>query len=96
MIVSNKVAMQRVAQVYQEQKQGGRVSKQGSNLSFTDQVSLSSEGKEMQVTLQKLHNQGPLEISPRAEEIKIAVQQGTYEVSPKQVAAGILQSWLRG
>lgn len=94
MIVSNKVAVQRIAQVYQEQKQGGRVNKKGGNLSFTDEVSLSSEGKEMQAMLHKL--QTTPNIRPQAEEIKIAVQQGTYQVSPKQIASGILQSWTRG
>ena len=91
MIVSNKVAVQRIA--HQEQKQGGRIKKQGGSQSFNDEVRLSSEGKEMQAMLQKL--QAAPAIRPQAEEIKVAVQEGTYKVSPRQVAAGILQSWDR-
>lgn len=93
MIVSNKVAMQRITQVYQEQKQGGRVKKQGNSQPFHDEVRLSSEGKEMQAMLHKL--QTAPDIRPKAEDIKVAVQQGTYKVSPRQVAAGILESWVR-
>lgn len=93
MIVSNKVAVQRIARVYQEQRQAGRVKRQGGNQPFADEVRLSAEGKEMQAMLQKL--QAAPDIRPKAEEIKVAVQQGTYRVSPRQVAAGILESWGR-
>ena len=34
---------------------------------------------------------GP-DIRPRAEEIKVAVEQGTYRVSPKQIAQGIIRA----
>lgn len=90
MMISNKAAVQRVAQVYQEQRQAGRVRKQAGSPSYNDEVTLSAEGKEMQVMLQKL--QTAPDIRPRAEEIKVAVQNGTYQVSPHQIAQGILDA----
>jgi flagellar biosynthesis anti-sigma factor FlgM len=88
MIISNKAAVQRVAQVYQEQRQASRVRKQADNPSYSDEVTLSAEGKEMQALLQKLRSVP--DIRPRAEEIKVAVQDGTYQVSARQIAQGII------
>jgi flagellar biosynthesis anti-sigma factor FlgM len=90
MIISNKAAVQRVAQVYNEQRQANRVRKQAGNPSYNDEVTLSAEGKEMQALLQKLQN-AP-DIRPRAEEIKVAVQDGTYHVSARQIAQGIINA----
>ena len=93
MIISNKSAVQRVTQVYQEQHQANRVRKQAGNPSYNDEVTLSAEGREMQAMLQKLKSVP--DIRPRAEEIKVAVQDGTYQVSARQIAQGILnaQNW---
>ncbi len=90
MIISNKAAVQRVAQVYQEQRQANRVRKQAGNPSYNDEVTLSTAGKEMQAMLQKLNNVP--DIRPQAEEIKVAVQDGTYQVSARQIAQGILNA----
>lgn len=94
MIISNKAAVQRIAQVYHEQNQANRVRKQAGNPSFNDEVTLSAEGKEIQAMLQKLKNVP--DIRPRAEEIKVAVQNGTYQVSARQIARGILDTQNRG
>lgn len=93
MIISNKAAVQRVAQIYQEQRQTGQARKKVGSPSYNDQVVLSSEGKEMQSLLQKLKT-AP-DIRPQAEEIKVAVQEGTYQISSRQIAQGILKSWGR-
>lgn len=93
MIISNK-AVQRIARIYQEQKHVSQVRKQAKSAAFSDEVELSTEGKEMQILLQKL--KGAPEIRPSAEEIKTAVKSDTYEVSPKQIALGILKSLDRG
>lgn len=93
MIVSNKAALQRIAGVYREQKQTERVRKEKSNLSFNDEVSLSTEGKELQAMVQKLKDVPA--IRPQSEEIKVAVQEGTYKVSPQNIARGILAAWER-
>ena len=45
---------------------------------------------EAQALLQKL--QSAPDIRPRAEEIKVAVDSGTYKVSPKQVAEAIIRA----
>lgn len=94
MIISNKAAVQRVAQVYQEQRQANRVRKHQGNPEYNDEVTLSAEGKEMQTMLQKL--QTVPDIRPRAEEVKVAVQNGTYQVSPRQIAQGMINSQNRG
>lgn len=88
MIISNKAAIQRVAQVYQEQKRTSQARKQADKPSFNDEVTLSSEGKEIQAMLQKLRDVP--DVRPHVEEIKANVQQGTYKVSPQQIARGIL------
>lgn len=93
MIISNKAAVQRVAQVYQEQRQANRVRKQAGNPTFNDEVTLSAEGKEMQTMLQKLKSVP--DIRARAEEVKVAVENGTYQVSARQIAQGILDSQKR-
>jgi flagellar biosynthesis anti-sigma factor FlgM len=90
MIISNKAAVQRVAQVYQEQRQANRVPKQAGNPSYNDEVTLSAEGKEMQAMLQKLQNVPS--IRQRAEEVKVALQDGTYQVSARQIAQGIISA----
>jgi len=90
MIITNKAAVQRVAQIYQEQRQANRVRKQSGNPSYNDEVTLSAEGKEMQAMLQKLHNVP--DIRPRAEEIKVALLDGTYQVSARQIAQGIINA----
>ncbi|NMB01620.1 MAG: flagellar biosynthesis anti-sigma factor FlgM [Firmicutes bacterium] len=90
MIIANKAAVQRVARVYQEQRQANRVRKEAGSPAFNDEVTLSAEGREMQVMLQKL--QSAPDIRPRAEEIKVAVQNGTYQVSPRQIAQGIINA----
>jgi|BioPla2DNA2_1021312.scaffolds.fasta_scaffold85930_2 flagellar biosynthesis anti-sigma factor FlgM len=90
MIISNKAAVQRVAQIYGEQKQARRLQKQAGSASYSDEVTLSPESREMQAMLQKL--QSAPDIRPRAEEIKVAVEQGTYRVSPKQIAQGIIRA----
>lgn len=51
---------------------------------------MSQESREMQALLQKL--QSAPDIRPRAEEIKVAVDSGTYKVSPKQVAEAIIRA----
>lgn len=94
MIISNKAAVHRIAQVYQEQKQGSRVRKQSGSPSFNDEVTLSTEGKEMQAMLQKL--KAAPDIRPQAEELKVAVQNGTYQVNSHKIAQGIVESWIRG
>ncbi|HKM43383.1 MAG TPA: flagellar biosynthesis anti-sigma factor FlgM [Limnochordia bacterium] len=94
MVITNKAAVQRVAQVYQEQRQANRVRKQAGNPSYNDEVTLSAEGKEMQAMLQKLQNVP--DIRPRAEDIKVALQDGTYQVSARQVAQGIIDAQSRG
>lgn len=94
MIISNKAAVQRVAQIYQEQRQANRIRKNTENLSYNDEVTLSAEGKEMQVMLQKLKDVP--DIRPKAEEIKVAVENGTYQVSARQVAQGIIKAQQRG
>ncbi len=94
MIISNKAAVQRVAQVYQEQGQASRVKKQAGNPAYNDEVTLSAEGKEMQALLQKL--QAVPDIRSQAEEIRVAVQDGTYQVSARQIAQGIINSQNRG
>lgn len=94
MIISNK-AVQRIAQIYQEQRQQlHRARKSTADVSFSDEVELSAEGKEMQVMLQKLKN-AP-DIRPQAEEIKTALKSDTYEISTRQIARGILKSFNRG
>ncbi len=93
MIISNKAAVQRVAQVYQDQRQANRIRKQAGNPTFNDEVTLSAEGKEMQAMLQKLKNVP--DIRPQAEEIKMAVQDGTYQVSTQQIARAILDAQKR-
>ena len=93
MIISNKAAVQRVARIYHEQRQASRVWKQAGNPSYNDEVTLSAEGKEMQAMLQKLHNVPA--IRPQAEEIKVAVENGTYQVSSRQIAQGILNAQKR-
>lgn len=93
MIISNKAAVQRVTQMYQEQKKETKVQKKAENLTFHDQVSLSTEGKELQAVLQKLKSTP--EIRPQADEIKVAVQSGTYEISAREVAQSILTTWGR-
>lgn len=90
MMISNKVAVQRVAQIYQEQRQSNRVRKQSENPKLNDEVTLSSEGKEIQAMLQKL--QDAPSISPRAEELKVAVHNGTYQVSAKQIAQSMMKT----
>lgn len=90
MIISNKAAVQRVARVYHEQRQANRVGNKAGSPTFNDEVTLSAEGKEMQVMLQKL--QSVPGVRPRAEEIKVAVQNGTYQVSPGKIAEGIIRS----
>lgn len=90
MIVSNKAAVQRVARIYQEQRQTSRIRKEAGSPVFNDEVTLSAEGREMQVMLQKL--QSVPDIRPRAEEIKVAVQNGTYQVSARQIAQGIINA----
>jgi flagellar biosynthesis anti-sigma factor FlgM len=94
MMITNKAAVQRVAQVYQEQRQANLVRKQAGNPSYNDEVTLSAEGKEMQAMLQKLQNVP--DIRPRAEEIKVALQDGTYRVSARQIAQGIIDAQSRG
>ncbi|HHY09652.1 MAG TPA: flagellar biosynthesis anti-sigma factor FlgM [Firmicutes bacterium] len=93
MIISNK-AVQRIAQIYQEQKQISRARQKTADVSFSDEVELSAEGKEMQVMLQKLKD-APA-IRPQAEEIKKALKSDTYEISTRQIARGILKSFDRG
>ena len=93
MIISNKAAVQRVARVYHEQRQASQVRKQAGNPSYNDEVTLSAEGKDMQAKLQKLHNVSP--IIPRAEQKKVAVQNGSYQVSPRQIAQGIINAQKR-
>lgn len=93
MIISNKAAVQRIAQVYQEQRKTEKVQKQASKPSFRDQVTLSTEGKELQAMLQKLDT-AP-DIRREAEEIKEALEQGTYKVSPQQIARKMLVDWSR-
>lgn len=93
MIISNK-AVSRIARVYQEQKQMGPVRKQAKSASFSDEVELSAEGKEMQALFQKL--QSAPGIRPQAEKIKNALKRDTYEVSPEQTALGIIKSLKRG
>ncbi|MDI9441915.1 MAG: flagellar biosynthesis anti-sigma factor FlgM [Firmicutes bacterium] len=93
MIISNKAAVQRIAQVYQEQRKTEKVQKQAAKPSFRDQVTLSTEGKELQAMLQKLDT-AP-DIRREAEEIKEALEQGTYKVSPQQIARKMLVDWSR-
>lgn len=90
MIVSNKPAIQRVAQIYQENRRTERVRKRSDKPVYSDEVTLSSQGREMQVMLQKL--QTAPDIRPRAEEIKVAVENGTYQVSPRQIAQAIINA----
>ncbi len=93
MIISNKAAVQRIARVYQEQRKADRVQKKGASPSFRDEVTLSSESKEIRAMLQKLD--AVPDIRPKAEEIKLAVERGTYEISPQQIAQKILAAWSR-
>ncbi len=93
MIISNKAAVQRIARVYQEQRKTDRIEKKGVSPSFRDEVSLSSESKEIQAMLQKLD--AVPDVRHEAEEIKLAVERGTYEISPQQIAQKILASWGR-
>lgn len=91
MIVSNKGAVQRVARVYQEQRKAERVQKKTAGSTFHDQVTLSSESKEIQAMLQKL--EATPDIRREAEEIKLAIEQGTYKVSPREIAKKMLAAW---
>lgn len=90
MIISNKPAVQRVAQIYAENKQARRTARKADSASHGDAVTLSPEGREMQALLQKL--QAAPDVRPKAEEIKVAVENGTYKVSPKQIAQAILKA----
>lgn len=90
MIISNKPAIQRVARIYAEYKQAKRLEKKAGSTAYSDEVTLSQESREMQALLQKL--QSAPDIRPRAEEIKVAVDGGTYKVSPKQVAEAIIRA----
>ncbi|NLJ80764.1 MAG: flagellar biosynthesis anti-sigma factor FlgM [Firmicutes bacterium] len=93
MIISNK-GVQRIARIYQEQKQVSQLRKQAKSAAPSDEVELSTEGKEMQALLRKLKD-AP-EVRPAAEKIKRALESDTYEVSAKQIALGILKSRERG
>ncbi|NLM42143.1 MAG: flagellar biosynthesis anti-sigma factor FlgM [Firmicutes bacterium] len=90
MIIFNKPAIQRVARIYAEYKQSKRVQQSTGNTSVSDEVTLSAEGRELQAMLHKL--QSAPDIRPRAEEIRVAVENGTYKVSPKQIAEAIVNA----
>lgn len=90
MIISNKAAVQRVARIYQDQRQTSKVGKQASDVNFNDEVTLSTEGKEMQALLEKLKS-AP-DVRPQAEELKMAIGNGTYKISSRQIAQGLLTS----
>lgn len=90
MIIFNKPAVQRVAQIYAESRQAKRLEKGAGNTAYSDEVTLSAEGRELQTMLHKLHT-AP-DIRPRTEELKVAVENGTYRVSPKQIAEAILRA----
>lgn len=94
MIISNKAAVQRVAQIYQDQRQTSKARKKASNVNYNDEVTLSTEGKEMQVLLEKLKS-AP-DIRPHVEELKVAIENGTYKISARQIAQGLLTSEDRG
>lgn len=89
-MIINKTAIQRVAQVYAESKQAKRLQKGTGGAGQSDAVTLSAEGRELQSLLQRL--QAAPDIRPRAEEIKVAVENGTYKVSPKQIAEAMLRA----
>ncbi|HBG08432.1 MAG: flagellar biosynthesis anti-sigma factor FlgM [Limnochordia bacterium] len=90
MFISKNPAIQRVAQIYAESKQARRLQKSTGSASYSDEVTLSPESRELQTMLHKL--QSAPDVRPRAEEIKVAVENGTYKVSPKQVAEAMVRA----
>lgn len=83
--------VQRIGQVYHERSKSQRLQKTDSTRGSQDKVTLSSQGREMQLMLQQI--QGAPDIRPEAEELKIAVKTGTYQVNGKEVAMSMLKSW---
>ncbi|HHU62524.1 MAG: flagellar biosynthesis anti-sigma factor FlgM [Bacillota bacterium] len=90
MNISNKAAIQRVAQIYQGQRQTSKVKKKSGSVNYNDEVTLSTEGKEMQTMLEKL--KATPDIRPQAMEIKTAIENGTYKISARQIAQGLASS----
>lgn len=89
MIISNK-GVHRISRLYQEQKQVEKVRKESKHVAVSDEVELSTEGKEIQALLQRVKMAD--DIRPHVEEIKNSVKSGTYQISSTQIAAGILKT----
>lgn len=87
MITLNKPIGQ-VSRVYEKAAAARRVQK-AELAALNDDVRLSEEGREIHGVLQAVSSAEP--IRPVAEEIKLKVQTGTYEVSGRQIAAALLR-----
>ncbi|MGI6149906.1 MAG: flagellar biosynthesis anti-sigma factor FlgM [Firmicutes bacterium] len=87
MITPNK-PIQQVSRIYEKTASARRVRKEELSVP-SDAVRLSDEGREIQAVLQAVSS-AP-QIRPAAEEIRVEVQSGTYEVSSRQIAAAMLR-----
>ncbi|HKM18009.1 MAG TPA: flagellar biosynthesis anti-sigma factor FlgM, partial [Limnochordia bacterium] len=77
--------VQRISQIYNEQKKPVGKSGQGKR---ADKVTLSSEGRQLQAIIAKASAEVP---SKKAEELKAAVSSGTYHVKGEDIAASIIK-----
>ncbi|MDI9419381.1 MAG: flagellar biosynthesis anti-sigma factor FlgM [Firmicutes bacterium] len=84
MYISGK-SVQRISQIYNEQKKPVGKSGQGKR---ADKVTLSSEGRQLQAIIAKASAEVP---SKKAEELKAAVSSGTYHVKGEDIAASIIK-----
>ena len=84
MYISGK-SVQRISQIYNEQKKPVGKSGQGKR---ADKVTLSSEGRQLQAIIAKASAEVP---SKKAEELKAAVSSGTYHVQGEDIAASIIK-----
>lgn len=78
--------VQRVNQVYNKL---ASVKETNKNKADQDKVTLSTEGKELQAILEKVHKTPQL--SPKAQELKQAVSSGTYHINGEEIAASMIR-----
>lgn len=77
-----------VSRIYEKTAEARRLPK-AELAALNDDVRLSEEGREIQGVLQAVGSADP--VRPIAEEIRVKVQSGTYEVSSRQIAAALLR-----